>query len=106
MIYENGYIAGVCYPKPELDHMGRPVEASPSVGELTTCMYLASVDDKRGKGEDGLRARAAYEVHIAPQDVCTERARLYREDESLIGEFTIQSWTRAKLLGFTRIILD
>ena len=105
-IYKNGYIQEVSYPETSFDEHGRPIPSEGDEGELIPCMFRASVEDKRGEGKDGKRSRGAYEVHVEPMSVTAERIRLYRDDESLVGEFTVQSWAKATLLNFTKIVLD
>ena len=112
-IYKNGYIQEVSYPETSFDEHGRPIPSDGDEGELIPCMFRATVEDKRGEGKDGKRSRGAYEVHVEPMSVTAEpmsvtaeRIRLYRGDESLVGEFTVQSWAKATLLNFTKIVLD
>lgn len=105
MIYENGYIQAIETEQGRFDDKGRPVFSDAVECELIPCMFRSSVNDKRGTYKDGGYSRYAYEVHLEPVSVTAKRAKLYREDGSLIGEFTIQSWEYARILNFTQIIL-
>lgn len=105
MIYVNGYVSEVLYPPVTFDSSGRPLESEPTEGCRLACMWRAVTDDKRGEGKDNRSPRASYEVHINPTIITAERMRLYGLNGELMGEFPVQSWQTATLLGFTTIQL-
>ena len=106
MIYENGFIQVIESLAGGFDDDGRPIFSDPEAGDLIPCMLRSSVNDKRGTYKDGGFTRYAYEVHTELMSVTAQRAKLYRDDKSLIGEFTIQSWEYARILNFTQIFLS
>lgn len=106
MIHINGYAQEILDGSPSFNEQGAPIHSLAIYGEKLPCMWRALANDKQGQGKDNKHSRMSYAVHIDPKSISSKRMRLLRLDESLVGEFTIQSVETALIHSFTKIILD
>lgn len=105
MIYFNGYVEELDEVGGGYDSTGAPIASEVKAGEKISCMWRASVHDKRGEAKDNGVTRLAYTVHIAPRSILCKRMRLTSLDGVEVGVLSVQSVEQALLHNFTKIEL-